>query len=120
MEPKILSLSDCHRLSPFPGVTMHTFESQTMTLSVVDMQPGAVIPQHQHPHEQIGYMVEGSGVFRIGEQTHQVLAGQMWRIPGNMPHEVIAGPEGLRAIDVFHPIRQDMRPVAAAAGSDGS
>ncbi|MCS7306440.1 MAG: cupin domain-containing protein [Thermoguttaceae bacterium] len=110
MPQLILSLSDCHRLTPFPGVTMHTFESQHMTLSVVQMQPGAVIPQHQHPHEQIGYMVQGGGLFRIGDQTYQVEAGQMWRIPGNMPHEVTAGPEGLQAIDVFYPVREDMRP----------
>ena len=109
MMPLILGLSDCHRLAPFPGVTMHTFEGKQMTLSVVDMEPGALIPEHQHPHEQIGYLVRGSGTFRIGGQTYQVQAGQMWRIPGNMPHEVTAGPEGLRAIDVFYPVREDMR-----------
>lgn len=89
---------------------MHTFEGQYMTLSVVDMDPEAVIPEHQHPHEQIGYMVRGSGRFRIGGQTYEVKAGQMWHIASNLPHEVIAGPEGLRAIDVFYPIREDMRP----------
>jgi len=109
MMPLILGLSDCRRLAPFTGVAMHTFEGQYMTLSVVDMEPGAMIPEHQHPHEQIGYMVRGGGVFRIGGQTYQVQAGQMWRIPGHTPHEVLAGPEGLRAIDVFYPIREDMR-----------
>jgi hypothetical protein len=33
----------------------------------------------------------------------------MWRLPGGVPHKVIAGPDGLRAIDAFHPVREDMR-----------
>ena len=49
---------------------MHITEAETMTLSVVDMEPHAVIPEHSHPHEQIGYMVQGEVEFMIGGGRH--------------------------------------------------
>lgn len=80
-----------------------------MTLSLVEMAPGAVIAEHAHPHEQIGYMVSGGGEFIIDGRSYQVGRGQMWRLPGGVRHKVIAGSEGLTAVDVFYPVREDMR-----------
>jgi quercetin dioxygenase-like cupin family protein len=105
----VIDLARCKRRDPFPGVRMHTTEAEKMTLSVVEMEPYAVIPEHSHPHEQIGYMVYGEFEFIIGGKSHHVVPGQMWRIPGGVPHKVIAGDHPVRAIDVFYPIREDMR-----------
>jgi quercetin dioxygenase-like cupin family protein len=96
-------------LRPFAGVQMTTNASETMTLSLVEMEPGAVIPEHRHPHEQVGMLLEGEGCFTIGDEVVTVRPGMMWRIPGNVPHTITAGPEGLRALDVFHPVREDYR-----------
>jgi quercetin dioxygenase-like cupin family protein len=109
MFPFILNKSDCVALNPFPGVRMFTMECQKMTVSMVEMEPRAVIPEHSHPHEQVGYMVEGEAEFVIEGQSRIVGAGQMWRLPGGTPHKVITHEQGIRAIDVFHPVREDMR-----------
>jgi quercetin dioxygenase-like cupin family protein len=105
-------------MKPFPGVEMHAIEGQQMTLSLVEMAPEAVIAEHHHPHEQIGYMVAGSGEFIVAGRSYQVARGQMWRLPGGVPHKVIAGPEGLTAVDVFHPVREDMRGAWKAEGGE--
>jgi len=105
----VIDLTGCKCHVPFPGVRMHTTEAEKMTLSVVDLEPHAVIPEHSHPHEQIGYMVDGEFEFIIGGKSHHVSPGQIWRIPGGVPHKVIAGERPARAIDVFFPIRDDMR-----------
>jgi len=105
----IVDKQQCVAHQPFPGVRMFTTEGQQMTLSIVEMDPGAVIPEHAHPHEQVGYLVEGEFEFTIGGHVHRVVAGQMWRIPGGVPHKVVAGQRPVRAIDVFYPIREDMR-----------
>jgi quercetin dioxygenase-like cupin family protein len=73
------------------------------------MDPHAVIPEHSHPHEQIGYMVQGEFEFIIGGRSHHVVPGQIWRIPGGVHHKVIAGDGPVRAVDVFYPAREDMR-----------
>jgi quercetin dioxygenase-like cupin family protein len=105
----IVDRDDCVPMAPFPGVAMHAMEARQMTLSVVDMEPHAVIDEHSHPHEQIGYMVEGEAEFIIEGKSYRVRAGQMWRLPGGVAHKVIAGDRPMRAIDVFHPVREDMR-----------
>jgi quercetin dioxygenase-like cupin family protein len=100
---------DCKHLRPFPGVQMFTKAGQHMTLSLVEMEPAAVIPSHQHPHEQMGLMLEGEGTFTIGDEVLQVKPGQMWSIPGGVSHTITAGAQGLRALDAFYPIREDYR-----------
>jgi len=36
-------------------------------------------------------------------------AGQTWRLPRGMPHKVASGDQPMRAVDVFYPVREDMR-----------
>jgi quercetin dioxygenase-like cupin family protein len=105
----ILSKDDCVRMNPFAGVQMSAMEAEKMTLSVVEMEAHAVIDEHSHPHEQIGYMVEGEAEFVVDGKSVRVRAGQMWRLPGGVPHKVIAGDGPMRAVDVFYPVREDMR-----------
>ena len=105
----IVNQHECVSMNPFPGVVMHATEAAKMTLSVVDLDPHAVIDEHSHPHEQIGYMVEGEAEFIIDGKSYRVQAGQMWRLPGGVPHKVIAGAGRVRAVDVFYPVREDMR-----------
>ncbi len=101
--------SDCSRHSNFPGVLLQTMAGEQMTLSLVEMEPHSVIEMHSHPHEQIGYMIEGEAEFVVGGETRIVTAGQMWRIPGGVPHRVTAQDVRVRALDAFYPIREDYR-----------
>jgi quercetin dioxygenase-like cupin family protein len=105
----VIDRSQCRRMQPFPGVEMYTTCGETMTVSLVEMQPGSVIPLHSHPHEQVGYMVAGRAEFTLGESRQVVGPGQIWRIPGGMPHQVVALDEPVRALDVFYPIREEYR-----------
>ena len=73
------------------------------------MEPHAVVEEHSHPHEQMGLMLEGEADFTIGGPSMRVIAGQMWRIPGGVLHKVVAGDRPVRALDVFHPPREDYR-----------
>ena len=43
------------------------------------IQGFGVVEEHSHPHEQLGYMLEGEADFSIGGQTQTVRAGEMWR-----------------------------------------
>jgi quercetin dioxygenase-like cupin family protein len=61
---------------------------------------------HQHPHEQSGYVISGKYRMTVDEQEYELLPGDSYAIPGDVPHsfEVIEGGE---VIDVFTPIRED-------------
>lgn len=101
--------NDCVHHQIFPGVDIYTTCCQQMMLSLVEMQPGAVVEPHSHPHEQMGLMLEGEADFTIGDQQMRVTAGQMWRIPGGVVHKVVALEVPVRALDIFHPPRDDYR-----------
>lgn len=100
---------DCVHHRIFPGVDIYTTCGEQMMLSLVEMEPRAVVEEHSHPHEQMGLMLEGEADFTIDGQVMRVTAGQMWRIPGGVPHKVVAGQRPVRALDVFHPPREDYK-----------
>lgn len=99
--------SQCSAHNIFPGVHIFTTHGERLMLSLVEMEPHAVVEEHSHPHEQMGLMLEGEAEFIIGGERRRVKPGEMWCIPGGVRHKVIAGSQPVRALDVFHPIRDD-------------
>jgi hypothetical protein len=51
------------------------------------MKAGAHAASHQHPHEQIVWMLKGRMDFRIGSDRRSMIAGDVAVIPGNAEHE---------------------------------
>ncbi len=109
MDDYFVDKKDCSHHRIFPGVDIFTTCCERMMLSLVEMEPHAVVEPHSHPHEQMGLMLEGEADFTIGGQTMRVTPGQMWRIPGGVVHKVVAGSRPVRALDVFHPPRDDYK-----------
>jgi len=93
----------------FPGVTIATCSMERMMLSLAQLEPHAVVEEHSHPHEQVGMVVEGKAVFYIGAEQKTLGPGDMYRIPGNVRHKVVALEQPVKALDIFNPIREDYR-----------
>jgi quercetin dioxygenase-like cupin family protein len=72
----------------------------------VFLKKGAVVPQHFHESEQITYILEGALEFELEGKTVVVNAGQVLRIPSNVPHRAVALEDTLD-LDIFSPIRHD-------------
>jgi quercetin dioxygenase-like cupin family protein len=70
------------------------------------IKAGAHAAAHQHPHEQIVWMLEGKMEFRIGGERRLMGPGDVAVIPGGVEHEAWC-PEDSEAIDVFAPPRED-------------
>jgi quercetin dioxygenase-like cupin family protein len=103
------SPEECARHTIFPGVIVRTCTAEKMMLSVADLAPHAVVEEHSHPHEQVGIVLEGRATFWIGGEEKTLQAGDLFRIPGNVPHKVVALERPVRALDIFHPIREEYR-----------
>jgi len=69
---------------------------------------GCGAPLHQHPHEQISYVVSGRMRFTVGDQTTDVAGGESIHIPSNALHTAVAL-EDSAALDIFSPPREDFR-----------
>lgn len=99
--------AECNNKTIFPGVTILTCACDKMMLSFVDLQPHAVVAEHSHPHEQVGMVLEGRATFYIGGEEKTLSKGDMYRIPGNVKHRVVALDVAVKALDIFTPIRED-------------
>ena len=91
----------------FPGVTVRTCAGERMMMSLAELEPNAVVEDHSHPHEQVGLVLEGQAKFIIGGEEKTLKPGDMFRIPGNVVHKVIALDQPFKALDIFNPIRED-------------
>ncbi len=103
-------------LAVAPGVSAWPVDTDHATLAVIRLEPSSLNPEHRHPNEQLGVLIEGSLTFRVADETRALLPGAMWRIPGDVPHEVVAGPEGATLVEAFAPGRSDWADRPRAAG----
>jgi|SRR6516162_5904788 quercetin dioxygenase-like cupin family protein len=99
----------CARHTIFPGVAVETCSADKMMLSLATLQPRSVVEEHSHPHEQVGMVIEGRAIFYVGGEQKTLGPGDMYRIPGNVKHRVVALEETVKALDIFYPIREDYR-----------
>jgi quercetin dioxygenase-like cupin family protein len=77
------------------------------SLAVVELAPGAIVPEHRHEHEQLGLCIEGSITFTVDGNRRELGPGGTWRITSNLPHDAVAGPDGAVVVDIFSPVRAD-------------
>lgn len=69
---------------------------------------GVFIPRHSHPHEQVGYVVEGRVEFVCGDETFIAEPGHSYAIPGHVPHAArFLAPTQL--VEIFSPPREEYR-----------
>jgi quercetin dioxygenase-like cupin family protein len=101
------------------GVSARFVTGGRIMFSFVHLAPGAVVENHHHPHEQCGYILEGSLMMTIGDETREIRPGDAYTIPGGVPHMAVGGPEGGLALDVFSPVREDYVALAEKAAQGG-
>jgi quercetin dioxygenase-like cupin family protein len=80
-----------------------------MSIQHLRMDPGTRIPEHDHPHEQVGFVYRGTQTFVLeGGSTVDVGEGESYAIPGDEIHAAEnRGGGTMEAIDVFSPPRPD-------------
>lgn len=102
-----VELQSVPAISPVPGCRMRTPFGTHLMLSFLEMDDGAEVPLHSHPHEQGGILLSGRLQLTIGAETRLVEAGALFIIPPNVPHRAIAVDGPVKVLDVFSPIRED-------------
>lgn len=90
-----------------PGVRIRAPHGGNLMLSYLEMEQGAVVPRHSHPHEQGGILLKGKMELTIGDDVRVVEPGAMYIIPPNVAHKAIAVDGPVVVLDVFSPVRED-------------
>ena len=110
MSAKVKTFESLRNISPhmvFDGITARVVEGERMTMGVVELAPGAALPEHHHENEQLGFVIAGALTMTIGAEKRELHAGDAYAIPSHVPHDAVAGPEGATVADVFAPVRAD-------------
>jgi unsaturated pyranuronate lyase len=97
------------------GVHARALFGDSAMLNLVELEPGAVVPEHSHPHEQLGIGLRGLIVMIFDGEEHPLGPMEAMHIPSGVVHGAYAGPEGAVVLDVFVPVREDFRALAGAA-----
>ena len=100
----------------FPGAHSGLAAGEHIMLSFLEMAEGAVFPEHSHPEEQAGLVLEGSIRLCIGHEEKVLEPGHAYIVPPNVSHSGIELEGPLRVLDIFTPPRDDY--LVKMAGAD--
>jgi len=102
-----VNTGDLPRLELFPGIVGALASGENMMLSFLEMEQGAEVAEHSHPHEQAGLVLAGRLRFRIGEEESIASPGDAFIIPSNVVHWGVVEEGPAKVLDIFAPPRED-------------
>jgi len=103
-----LHLDDIPQRTIVPGCHVRFVHSDNMTFAYWNLDEGAVLPEHSHPHEQVCTVLEGDLELQVGEETRLLRRGEVAVIPGGAVHTAHAITVCF-VLDAFYPVREDYR-----------
>ena len=101
--------SERELIERFPGVNLRTFWGDKVMLSIVDLNKGSVVPNHTHPNEQAGIVLEGEMELGINGEKRILKKGEIYVIPGGAEHYAKPHGESCQALDIFAPVREEYK-----------
>ncbi|MBT4097939.1 MAG: cupin domain-containing protein [Gemmatimonadetes bacterium] len=94
-------------LELFPKALSGIVAGENLMLSFLVLETGCEVPEHSHPHEQAGLVLEGKLRFRIGDDEREVGPGEAFIIPADVVHAGFVDKGPVKILDIFAPPRQD-------------
>jgi len=94
---------------PADGVAVRLIHGERMTVAFFTIAGGSGVPEHAHPHEQIGIVLKGAMQLSIAGEKQIVTAGGAYHIPSSAVHSgrCLQGPA--EVIEMFAPVREDLK-----------
>jgi quercetin dioxygenase-like cupin family protein len=89
-----------------PGFRVQFVHSDNMTIAFFEIEKGAILPEHSHPHEQVSEVIKGELELSIDGATEVLKPGKIAVIPSHVPHGVKALTKCL-VKDIFQPVREE-------------
>ena len=109
MEPQFVTFESVRAFELAAGVTGRPLFGEGAMLNLLEFEPGAVVPLHSHPHEQMGLVIRGEKILVVAGVEHRLKPLDGYSIPGGIEHSATCGPDGCLVLDVFCPVREDYR-----------
>jgi Cupin domain len=78
-------VSDIKSFEITRGFSARMIHSESMTIAFVEVEEGAGLPEHAHPHEQVTNVLEGIFEIVVGGQPVLLKAGEFWQSAHALP-----------------------------------
>ena len=100
-------IKDIPPRKPAEGVELRSIHGERMTVGFFMIAQGSGIPEHAHPHEQIGTVLKGKMELAIAGEKRVVTAGGAYLIPPNATHSGLCVEGPVEVLEMFSPVRED-------------
>ncbi len=103
----VISYKSAKISNPAAGITRRILaHSPELMLTEHILEKGSVLPEHQHPHVQMVYLLSGELLMDVNGEQFVVAPGDSFVIPSSVSHKATAIVESV-ALDIFAPERED-------------
>jgi quercetin dioxygenase-like cupin family protein len=104
----IVELKALPELEISPGIKARAVTADSITVLHVDIEEGALLPEHSHHNEQVVNVTEGELELVVEGVSHILKAGKVMVLPPDIIHSGKAITK-CKVVDVFYPVREDFR-----------
>jgi quercetin dioxygenase-like cupin family protein len=92
-----------------PGILRRAVWMENVMLTFFTFDPQSIVPEHEHPHEQITLVTKGAMEFSLGNQEKILRSGDGVCIPPNVRHGARILDDPTEACDAWSPPRDDYK-----------
>ena len=104
-----IDLDSMDKKSLREGIQSRIVSGEKMMMAFMDVEANMNDPGHSHPHEQCGIVIEGEIEMSIGDVVKLCKKGDIYFIPGDLPHGGKTFENPCLVLDVFSPPREDYK-----------
>jgi quercetin dioxygenase-like cupin family protein len=109
VQPQFTRLDTLRAFELAAGVSGQPLFGAKAMLNLIRFEPGATVPLHSHPHEQLGIVLEGMQALVVDGIAHELGPLEAYVLPRGVEHSAYCGADGALVLDVFTPVREDYR-----------
>jgi len=91
-----------------PGIKARFVHTKNNSIGFIEIDQGAILPEHAHFHEQTTQVIEGKLELIIDGKINILESGMIVTIPSNISHSAKAL-TFCKVTDVFSPVREDYK-----------
>jgi len=113
-----VKLSDLPELKLADGIRGRAVTAGSVTVFHAELDAGALLPAHNHHHEQVVNVIEGELELVVEGTTHRLVPGTAMVLASNVVHSGRAVTK-CRVVDVFQPVREDFAGPSFGGYPDG-